>query len=463
MPTRVKLYIYGVVAAGAAILASSLMTWSSPRTSVLVVFTVLVMLASAIKLRLPALQGTYSLSFPLLLFGIIHFSLPETLIAGCAGVVVQSLCNTKKRSSLIQVLFNTANLILSVGACFLVARGAVFPGLVWYRPAGMALVVGVFFVFNTVLVSGVLALLHGKPLVEVCREWYFWSFPYYLIGAAIVALLPAPGDSLRGEAWLILLPLLYLIHFFLGLMEFGSAGTAPAQKITNDPLPRGARYYLSGVLAAALILLIWGTLNWQVRDPLRFGAYLALVAIASTLKVRLPRMRGTISLNFVLLLVGIGDLSLTEVVFMSALAGAIQCLWKPKRPATAAMALFNAACLSLSAAVAWFLCRWALEPWLSQSLVTVIIVGTLFLYACNTLIVSTMVCLVNRKPLHSVWRNCHFWSFPYYLVGAAAAGLMIATGRVGGWEVSLLVLPLMALVYISYRLHMAKAFAVPSS
>jgi hypothetical protein len=70
-----------------------------------------------------------------------------------------------------------------------------------------------------------------------------------------------------------------------------------------------------------------------------------------------------------------------------------------------------------------------------------------------------VLALVDRKPLSSIWQRCYFWSLPYYLVGAAAAGLMTGISRVANWQSSLLVLPLMALVYLSYQIHLARASA----
>jgi len=66
---------------------------------------------------------------------------------------------------------------------------------------------------------------------------------------------------------------------------------------------------------------------------------------------------------------------------------------------------------------------------------------------------------VDRKPLGSIWQLCYFWSLPYYLVGAATAGLMTAISRVADWPSSLLVLPLLTLVYFSYRAHLLRASA----
>jgi len=55
-----------------------------------------------------------------------------------------------------------------------------------------------------------------------------------------------------------------------------------------------------------------------------------------------------------------------------------------------------------------------------------------------------------------VWSECYFWSFPYYLVGAAAVGLVGIVNRQAGWETSLLVLPLIYWVYRSYRLYLGR-------
>jgi hypothetical protein len=79
------------------------------------------------------------------------------------------------------------------------------------------------------------------------------------------------------------------------------------------------------------------------------------------------------------------------------------------------------------------------------------------LYGCNTLLVASVLALIEGKPLGSAWQLCYFWSLPYYLVGAAVAGLMAATSRTVDWQASLLILPLMGLVYISYRMQLQQA------
>lgn len=450
MPKSAKLYIYGVIVAGAALLAGSAAAWSPRHLSGWLLYLALTALASSLKLRLPGLTRTYSLSFLFLLYGIGRYSLAEILIAGCAGALVQSICNAKKRPTAVQVLFNMANLVISAALCFLVGGLVLSSGLEPYRPAAMALIAALYFLVNTVLVSGVLALLEGRALTAVSTDWYVWSFPYYLIGAALVGLVPTSHHMIPSEGWLLLLPLLYLVHFFVGLLKSRPA----ADKFRRDEtLPAAAKAYVFGVIAAGLLLLGWAGFEWHSDDVLRFAGFLALTVVASMFKVRLPGLRGTISVNFVLMLVAIAQLSLSEAIFLCAVGAVVQCVWRAKEKATLTRTAFNAACHGLSAAAAFVICRGALDPWTSESMIGLLIAATLVLYTVNTFMVATVLCLVESKPLSSMLQGCYFWSCPYHLVGAAAAGLMIETWRVAGWQPSLLVLPVMGLVHVSYRLH----------
>jgi len=456
MGRATKTYIFGVIGVGGLMLAGALAGWSPTLSGSWMIFTALAVLASVVKLRLPGIEGTYSPSFLFLLYGVAHFSLAEALIAGCAGALAQSLLNAKTRPTLMQVLFNTANVVISLGACFVIGRVWLAAETAHYLPAVMATVAFTWFAVNTVLVSGVLSLLHGKPLGEVCAQWYVWSFPWYLVGVTLVGLIPAPGRTVSPEAWLILLPVVCLVHFFMGLAE-GKPSSNTLANQTNAPLPRGAQLYLMGVLTVGVILLTAATIGLHSQDPTRFVVYLALAVMASTFKIPLPRMQGTITPAFVLLLAAIAQLNFAETAVMAAVTGAVQVLWRPARRPMLAQILFNPSCLAVSAAFAWFVSRIALDSLPGNSVVGVLLVSTLALYGSNTAIVAAMLALVERKPLGAVWQLCYFWSLPYYLVGAAAAGVMTATSRAADWLPSLLVLPLMALVYLSYRAQLGRA------
>src|SRR5256884_301526 len=80
--------------------------------------------------------------------------------------------------------------------------------------------------------------------------------------------------------------------------------------------------------------------------------------------------------------------------------------------------------------------------------------STLFPY--TTLFRSCVISLTEQKPLRKVWSECYFWSFPYYLLGAAIAGIVELLDKKTGWQSSLLILPVVYLIFRSYRLYLAR-------
>jgi diguanylate cyclase (GGDEF)-like protein/putative nucleotidyltransferase with HDIG domain len=81
----------------------------------------------------------------------------------------------------------------------------------------------VFFVMNTFPVAAAIALTEEKSLRQIWRESYFWSFPYYLLGAGMAGAASAINRYL-GWAWALLaVPVVYLIYrsyyLYLGRVE----------------------------------------------------------------------------------------------------------------------------------------------------------------------------------------------------------------------------------------------------
>ena len=85
-----------------------------------------------------------------------------------------------------------------------------------------------------------------------------------------------------------------------------------------------------------------------------------------------------------------------------------------------------------------------------------LLVAAITHFACNTAAMSTIIGLTEDKPIRKVWNDSYLWSFPYYMVGAATAGLIHFLNAHIGWQSSLLVLPPIYLMYRSYRLYLGK-------
>jgi hypothetical protein len=222
-------------------------------------------------------------------------------------------------------------------------------------------------------------------------------------------------------------------------------------------MPAKARIYIAVIVALGLALLA-GCLVFQAQFPdlPRYFSYVLLAMLASALKVRLPGITGTISVNFLFILIGIADFTMAETMTMGCAAIVIQCLWRAGRPRLVQV-VFNVAVLAISIGTAYQVSHFALALARADSLSALLAIAACLFFLSNTLLVSGVLCLIDGQPLKKTWEQCYFWSFPYYLVGSAIAGLVTLSSRAVGWEAALLVLPLMYLVHTFYRLLLERA------
>jgi len=220
----------------------------------------------------------------------------------------------------------------------------------------------------------------------------------------------------------------------------------------KNTMPTKAKIYIGLVITLGFALLAGSVaLRSEFPDMPRYISYLLLALLASTFKVRLPGITGTISVNFLFILIGIADFTFTETITMGCAAIVIQCVWRAKRRPQLVQIFFNVAVLALSIGVAYQVSHFSLALARAESLSALLVLAACTYFMSNTLLISGVLCLIEGKPLKKVWQQCYLWSFPYYLVGSAIAGIITVSNRTVGWEASLLIMPIMYLVYLFYR------------
>src|SRR5260370_37461870 len=104
-----------------------------------------------------------------------------------------------------------------------------------------------------------------------------------------------------------------------------------------------ARAFIAAMAVLGIAELFSGGLHWQSNDLQRFICYLAIALTASILKVAVPGVTGTISVNFLFVLVGIVELSIPETLVIGCSATLMQCVWRPKTRPRMIQVLFNVA------------------------------------------------------------------------------------------------------------------------
>jgi diguanylate cyclase (GGDEF)-like protein/putative nucleotidyltransferase with HDIG domain len=163
------------------------------------------------KVILPGIESTMSVHFLFVLLGVAELSLPETLVLGCAAALMQSLWKPKNRLDLVKVVFNVS---MTANAIFLTYFAYRFSGapLRHNLPLMLGMAACTYFLSNTVPVAFAIALAEGKSLAVIWAETYFWSFPYYLVGAAMVALVDFLNRHVGWQNSLLILPVIYWIY-----------------------------------------------------------------------------------------------------------------------------------------------------------------------------------------------------------------------------------------------------------
>src|SRR5229473_888560 len=222
-------------------------------------------------------------------------------------------------------------------------------------------------------------------------------------------------------------------------------------------MPRAAKIYIAimAVFAAAILALV--AYRWNSESLTRFTVFFALAMMASTMKIRLPGLKTTISINFVFILMGIALFSFGETVLIGLGGALVQSLWKTQQRPKAVQVLFNVACLTVCTAAAFWTSH-AVPAMLGLSSMAVIMVlGACVYLLLNTGIVSLVISLAEGRSLKEIWSSCYEWTFPYFLVGAAVAGLASTASRGTNTGVALLVMPAMYLVHAYYRMHIVRA------
>src|ERR1700757_4851765 len=214
-----------------------------------------------------------------------------------------------------------------------------------------------------------------------------------------------------------------------------------------------ARLYIGVIVALGSSVLVVGAMHPTSHQPVKFLCYLLVAVAASRLKVNLPGITGTMSVNFLFILLGILELSFAETLALGCVAILTQCFYRD-RPRLVQV-VFNTCATSFAIGLAY--CVYHVPIFRAQNNPAVLLVATASTYfAANTLPVATVISLTEHKSLRRIWSDCYFWSFPYYLVGAGVAGLVSWLNRVVDWQTSLLILPAVYLIYRSYRLYLAK-------
>ncbi len=216
------------------------------------------------------------------------------------------------------------------------------------------------------------------------------------------------------------------------------------------------RVFLHATIAIGATCLWLDLIPFETSDALQFLTYFIMSALAAGLRVSLPTFSGTLSINFLFVLIGLVHLTLSELVVLGGASAVIQCLLARDRAPNATKVLFNLAVSAVSIHIAYLVYRWipAGPSMVDETLRLAPAALTLFLL--HTVPVAIAIAWTEGRKVIPTWKECSLWSLPYSVAGAAVAGGFATLSHRIGWQLSLLVLPVVYLITRSYQLHIAR-------
>lgn len=202
------------------------------------------------------------------------------------------------------------------------------------------------------------------------------------------------------------------------------------------------------VVLLGLGILAQVPLTWGHPAYGRFIGTLLVALFAARLKVSLPRLTGSMSVNLPFILLALSELSLAEALLITGASTLVQCLWSENGQQKPIKMMFNLGVTLMAAQAAWFTMQ-ATAPNLGLGLS----LGALAYLLVNTIPVAAIIALTESGHLFQTWRQILQLTFPYFVLAAGVAGLARLAAHTFAWYIPLMILPLMFLVQRSFTLY----------
>jgi putative nucleotidyltransferase with HDIG domain len=219
-------------------------------------------------------------------------------------------------------------------------------------------------------------------------------------------------------------------------------------------IPWKAKLYIGAVIGAGLFCFAYALSGWTCHDPRQYLCCLAIAVLASAFKVHLPGVTGAISVSFVFILLSMLEFSYGETVVLACVAMAVQTGWRVSKRTRPVHFLFN--CSGVALAVSAGCAAYGVLAAPGRLDILALAAATTSYFLVNSSSIGGVISLTEGKSALATWRGSCVWSFAYYLAGAAASGLVCLVGRRIGWEAPFLALPMLYIMFRSYRLHLWK-------
>jgi hypothetical protein len=208
-------------------------------------------------------------------------------------------------------------------------------------------------------------------------------------------------------------------------------------------------------------LLVLGNAVLSVRSvPTgRFVSFLLVACLAARLRIKLPGLTGTMSVNLPFILLAAAEMNSTEALLVGFISTVVQCQPRSKQKINLVQVTFSCSTIMLAVAATRMILA-------SPAVIAAVPAAGLRLalaavgyFLVNTIPIAIVIGLTEAVSVMHTWTEMVQLSFPYLVASAGIAGLTLTVTTVA-WQALLALLPIMAGIFQSYRRYFAHALAV---
>ena len=188
LPIKAKVMIGMVAAASLCALSFGAARWQSQAWPQLVLLSAAAALSSRFKVKLPGMTSSMSGNLPVILLGVTQLGLFASLLVAMTAAVAQSYTSGKNQLKPIQFVFNACTLLNAAGLAYLVYHSQIFAAHASAHTMSLVLAAVTYFLANTAPVASIIGLTEGGNPFALWHKVFLWSFPNYVIGAGLTAI-----------------------------------------------------------------------------------------------------------------------------------------------------------------------------------------------------------------------------------------------------------------------------------
>jgi hypothetical protein len=213
--------------------------------------------------------------------------------------------------------------------------------------------------------------------------------------------------------------------------------------------------FVAIIAISGLLVLGFAVFNTRAVPTGRFVSFLLVACLAARLKIKLPGLTGTMSVNLPFILLAAAEMSLAEALVVGFISTVIQCIPRDKQKINPVQVAFSCSTIMLAVAVTRLVYASTVVAAMVPSAHLRLAVATAGYSLVNTVLIASVIGLTEAVNALQTWIQMVQLSFPYLVASAGVAGLALTMAPEIAWQVPLAVLPVMAGIFQSYRRYFA--------